>query len=381
MGRAELIHLLTEGRQELDSLLGKVPADQMEKPVLTNGWSIKDLYGHLGFWEERALALYHWFAGGAEPSPRPGTVTTDEINASAAASFRGRSLADLVQSERAAYQAMLELAQTAPEPDLFDPLRFTLTDGHAFVDWIEGNTYGHYQEHLPDLRGWLDEPGMVAYALDGQTVRAYVAHPAAGGPGVVLLHAWWGLNDFFKRQCDRLAGAGFTVIAPDLYNGKVVQTIPEAEQALQGMDSKYAEQAVHSAAAQLKKMKGVSADRFGAIGFSMGAAWSLALSINRPEEIAAVVLYYGSYSIDFQRSRAAYLGHFAEKDDWEPLQEVRATESALKKAGREVTFYFYPGTGHWFSEDDRPDAYRPQAAELAWTRTLEFLNAQLKKPA
>jgi carboxymethylenebutenolidase len=86
------------------------------------------------------------------------------------------------------------------------------------------------------VRGWLGQPGEIAYAVDGKTVRAYTACPPGGGPGVLVLHAWWGLNDFFKQFCDRLAAAGFCVLAPDLYNGKVVQTIPEAETAHQEMD-------------------------------------------------------------------------------------------------------------------------------------------------
>src|SRR5512135_476645 len=123
MQREELIRHLSDGRAELERLIALVPADQREAPILTNRWSIKDLLGHLGFWEERALALYRWFAGGPEPTPKPGTANTDQINEAASASIRGRSLEDLSRSEAAAYQAMLNLVQTAPEADLFDPQR------------------------------------------------------------------------------------------------------------------------------------------------------------------------------------------------------------------------------------------------------------------
>ncbi len=194
---------------------------------------------------------------------------------------------------------------------------------------------------------------------------------------MVVLHAWWGLNSFFQRLCDRLAGEGFAVIAPDLYNGKVAQTIPEAENAIKSLDQKYAEIAAFSAVDRLQSMRGVKPGPIGVIGFSMGAAWSLALSQARPEAVGAVVLFYGVNEVDFGQSRAAYLGHFAETDEWEPLEGVRQMEAEMKKAGRESTFYLYPGTGHWFFEDDRPQAYNAQAAELAWTRTIEFLKAQL----
>ncbi len=171
MEREELVQRITDGRRELESLLGMVPAERMQEPVLTNGWSVKDLVGHLGYWEERALTLFDWFNGGSEPIPAPGTATADDLNASAMARIHQGSLAELVQSEKVAYQRILDLIRTAPEPDLFDPQRYALAQGNAFVDWIEGNTYGHYEEHLPDLRGWLGQPGRIAYAVDGKVVR------------------------------------------------------------------------------------------------------------------------------------------------------------------------------------------------------------------
>ena len=60
---------------------------------------------------------------------------------------------------------------------------------------------------------------------DTEKIPAYVALPESGeGPGVVVLHAWWGLNDFFKGLCDRLAQEGFVAVAPDLYDGAVATT-------------------------------------------------------------------------------------------------------------------------------------------------------------
>lgn len=379
MEREELVRRITGGRHELESLLKMVPAERMEEPVLTNGWSVKDLVGHFGFWEERALALFGWLNGGSEPVPAPGTATADDLNASAMARIHQSSLADLIHSEKSAYQRILDLIQTAPQPDLFDPQRYALAEGNSFVGWIEGNTYGHYEEHLPDLRGWLDQPGSIAYPVDGQVVRAYVSRPNNEAPGVVVLHAWWGLNSFFQRLCDRLAGAGFAVSAPDLYNGKVARTIPEAEKAIKSLDQNYARMAALSAVDRLHSMRGVRPGPIGVIGFSMGAAWSLVLSEARPETVGAVVLFYGTNEVDFWQARAAYLGHFAERDEWEPLAGVRQMESEMKTAGRESTYHFYPGTGHWFFEDDRPEAYNAQAAELAWTRTIEFLKTQLGK--
>ena len=71
-------------------------------------------------------------------------------------------------------------------------------------------------------------------------------------------------------------------------------------------------------------------------------------------------------------SRAAYLGHFAETDEFEPQSNVDELEAALRRAGRPATLQRYHGTGHWFFEPDRPQ-FDPAAAGLAWDRTLAFV--------
>ena len=109
------------------------------------------------------------------------------------------------------------------------------------------------------------------------------------------------------------------------------------------------------------------------IGFSLGAYYALDLSVAEPERIRSVVVFYGTGGGDFSRSKAAYLGHFAEMDQFEPPANVDSLEAALRNAGRPVTFHRYPGTGHWFFEPDRAQAFNQAAASLAWERTLAFL--------
>ena len=109
------------------------------------------------------------------------------------------------------------------------------------------------------------------------------------------------------------------------------------------------------------------------IGFSLGAYYALDLATADPERVRKVVLFYGTGGGDFSRSKAAYLGHFAEDDVYEPASEVDQLEQMLKRAARPVTFHRYPGTRHWFFEPDRRDAYNEAAAHLAWERTLAFL--------
>lgn len=203
----------------------------------------------------------------------------------------------------------------------------------------------------------------------------FLAQPPAGGGGVLVLHAWWGLNDTIKAVCTRLADAGFTAFAPDLYHGQVARTIPDAEALAQALDARYpqARAEVADAAAFLSERVDQSSRGLAVIGFSLGAFYALDLSVSAPELVHSVVLFYGAGDGDFSRARAAYLGHFAENDPYEPQAGVDALEEALKQAGRPVTFYRYGGMGHWFFEPDRPDTYDPAAANLAWERTLAFL--------
>jgi len=202
--------------------------------------------------------------------------------------------------------------------------------------------------------------------------QGFLSEPAAGtGPGVLVLHAWWGLNGTIKTFCRQLADAGFVAFAPDLYHGKVAETIPEAEVMRDALEGKQAG-ADLAAALQFLRERAATGD-LAVIGFSLGAYFALDLSTRAPEQIKAVVTFYGTGPNDFSQSQAAYLGHFAENDPFEPVESVAVLEQALKSAGRPATFYTYKGTGHWFCEPDRTDAYNPAAANLAWQRTLAFL--------
>jgi carboxymethylenebutenolidase len=205
----------------------------------------------------------------------------------------------------------------------------------------------------------------------------FLAVPAAGtGKPVLVLHAWWGLNDTFKAFAARLAEAGFVVFAPDLYHGQVTDTIAGAETLSSALFEKLdvAREDVRTAAAYLRGLDAAVGDGLAVVGFSMGAFLALDVS-TRDADVQQVVTFYGAGPTDFSQSQAAYLGHFAEVDPHEPQENVDALHDALQTAGRPVTFHTYPGTGHWFFEPDRVDAYDAGAAALAWERTVAFLQS------
>jgi carboxymethylenebutenolidase len=212
--------------------------------------------------------------------------------------------------------------------------------------------------------------------------QGFLAVPAAGeGPGVLVLHAWWGLNDTMKGFCRQLADAGFVAFAPDLYHGKVADTIADAEALGTALDGKHLQAKAEIAEAThfLDERAGQAGRGLAVIGFSLGVYYALHLSAADPEQIRSVVIFYGTGGADFSNSRAAYQGHFAENDPFEPKSNVDDLEESLRQAGRPVAFYHYPGTGHWFCEPDRPQAYNKGAADLAWERTLAFLKNSLSQ--
>lgn len=213
----------------------------------------------------------------------------------------------------------------------------------------------------------------LTFNVNGKPVGGYLALPSqSDAPGVIVLHAWWGLNSFFKSLCDRLAQEGFVAFAPDLNEGKIAYTVDAAKK-IMSESSFERKQAV--AATLVDIMRGRPEVRKGPlslVGFSMGAAWSLVLASEYPEEIDKVVLFYGSGGADFTKIRAEVQGHYSDADEWEPLDDIRAMEADLRSAGVKTDFHVYPKLSHWFFENDRPE-FEPNAAELAWKRTVEFL--------
>ncbi|HET9905418.1 MAG TPA: dienelactone hydrolase family protein [Anaerolineales bacterium] len=210
--------------------------------------------------------------------------------------------------------------------------------------------------------------------VDGQPVNAYLAAPESGGPGVLVLHAWWGLKPFFKQICDRLAEQGFVALAPDMRNGQIAETIDSAKELMEKSDNQVIGDIVMTAKDYLLAHSG--GEKIGVVGFSMGAAWSLVVAGYDPDKIAATVLFYGIGETEFSKVKSKILGHFSDNDEWEPMEGVRWLEQSLKDASVDSTFHIYPAVAHWFVEEDRPE-YDSAASDLAWNRTFEFLKQNL----
>jgi carboxymethylenebutenolidase len=221
----------------------------------------------------------------------------------------------------------------------------------------------------------------VQFETRAGTTSGHLALPAkANGTGILLCHAWWGLNGFFRGLADRLAAEGYTVLAPDLFDGNVATDIAGAQAQVKTVEADGGETAIAREQGALDFLLGhpaVGKAAVAAIGFSMGAAYASWLSTLRTE-IRTVVLFYGGVWNGGRSGKypelteAALQAHLAPDDEWESEEAMLEVEADMKAAGHTVEVHLYPGTKHWFMENDRPE-FAPQAAARAWERTLAFL--------
>ncbi|MER3395322.1 MAG: carboxymethylenebutenolidase [Acidimicrobiia bacterium] len=218
----------------------------------------------------------------------------------------------------------------------------------------------------------------VSYEIDGRTGSGYLALPDGRGPGVVLIQEWWGLVPHIKDVAQRLAREGFVTLAPDLYGGKTTTEPSEASKLMMALQIQSAARDMETAYDYLRSHESVDPPKIGSIGFCMGGALSLYLATLRP--LDACVVYYGipyRGEPDYSQIVCPVLGHFAEFDQWASEDAALALKSKLDALGKRVEFYFYPRTRHAFFNDSNEDSYDPEAAQLSWQRTLEFLRKNL----
>jgi len=212
----------------------------------------------------------------------------------------------------------------------------------------------------------------------GKAAQGYLAEAKdAKAPGVVVIQEWWGVQGQIKAVCDRLAAAGFTALAPDLYDGKVVPYHDKAAaaEAMNSLDFKAATSEAVRGAAQYLKARG---GKVGITGFCMGGAVTALAAVHVPE-LDAAVCFYGlppENAFAPKDIRVPFQGHFARDDDWVTPAAVDELEKKLKAAGKKHEIYRYDGH-HAFMNSDRKEVYSDEAAKLAWDRCLAFFRTHL----
>jgi carboxymethylenebutenolidase len=223
----------------------------------------------------------------------------------------------------------------------------------------------------------------VSYKSGDETVQGVLYMPAGKGPfpGIIVIHEWWGLNDWMKEQASKLADQGYEALAIDLYRGKVATTPDEAHEIMRGVPEDRAKRDLKAAFDYLAAQSNVKKDRIGAIGWCMGGGYSLDVALDEPT-LAADVINYGHLATDPEaigKINAPILGLFGGQDRGITPDDVHTFEAAMKKAGKKIDVKIYDDAGHAFENPNNKDGYRAADAADAWKRITDFLAANLKK--
>jgi carboxymethylenebutenolidase len=227
----------------------------------------------------------------------------------------------------------------------------------------------------------------VEFKSNGSLASGYLAKPPAGsGPGVLVIQEWWGLDSGIKTSTDRLAAAGFVALAPDLYHGELAghDEMDKAGHLMQNLPPDRAARDMSGAVDFLASHRAVTSDGIGVVGFCMGGMLALIIAANRPDEVKAVVPFYGfpqgPMEPDWSKLTASVSGHMAEKDDYFSPAAAKALEAKLRAMGKDVTLRVHPGTGHAFmGPHNALGTLNAKLAEEIWPAVVSFLKGALRE--
>ena len=223
----------------------------------------------------------------------------------------------------------------------------------------------------------------VSYKSGDETVSGILYTPAGKGPfpALIVVHEWWGLNDWVKQQAEKLAGQGYVALAVDLYRGKVADNPDMAHELMRGLPEDRAIRDLRAAYDFLVAQANVKKDRIGSIGWCMGGGYALDAALAEPH-LAATVINYGHLATDpseLKKINAPILGLFGGQDRGITPDDVKKFQQSMEQLGKKIEVKIYPDAGHAFENPNNKQGYRPEDAADAWRRTVDFLAATLKK--
>lgn len=211
--------------------------------------------------------------------------------------------------------------------------------------------------------------------------KGYLIKPqgAAKSPAVIVIHEFWGLVDHIKDVAQRFSKEGYTALAVDLFDGKSASKPEDAMKIRQEFSEEKVLGDLKGAIAYLKTLDSVNPNGIGSIGFCMGGWLSFSLACHAKE--AGAVVFYGRVppQLDLVEDLSCpMLGNYGGADPGIPPADIERLKTALARYGKKFDIKVYPGAPHAFFNDTR-EAYRPDAARDAWTRTLAFFKETLRK--
>ena len=194
------------------------------------------------------------------------------------------------------------------------------------------------------------------------------------GPGLVVLHEWWGLVPHITDICDRFAALGFTALAPDLYHGATAGH-REPDDAEKLMMSLHPDRGIAEVALTVAELRRRGFTKVGVLGFCLGGA--LAIAASAACSVDATVAYYGIWPDRGERTITnPILIHVAEHEEHNP--PAGPEQFPQRFAGMSnADVHVYWGTQHAFFNDTYPESYDDAAAKLSWRRTIDFLRTHL----
>jgi carboxymethylenebutenolidase len=221
----------------------------------------------------------------------------------------------------------------------------------------------------------------VTFPSGDSTAQALLYLPPGAGPhpALIVIHEWWGLNDWIKQEAAGYAAKGYVTLAVDLYRGKVAANPELAHELSRGLPQDQGVRDLTAAVAWLESRKDVKPDRIGAVGWCMGGGYALQLAIASPS-LRAVAINYGSLATDkaaLGQVHAAVLGNFGGQDRGIPPEAVHAFEAAMQSLGKPVDAKIYPQAGHAFENPNNASGFRPGDAADALARIDSFFNSTL----
>jgi len=223
----------------------------------------------------------------------------------------------------------------------------------------------------------------ITFPSGSGTAQGILYLPSGPGPhpALVVIHEWWGLNDWIKQQAAGYAAKGYVALAVDLYRGKVATDPETAHELSRGLPQDQGVQDLVAAFNYLAARKDVERHRIGAVGWCMGGGYALQLAIAEPA-LKAVAINYGALATEkasLARIQAAVLGNFGGQDKGISPDAVHAFEAAMQTLGKPVDAKIYPDAGHAFENPNNKMGYRAEDAADALARIDRFFAKELGK--
>ena len=221
---------------------------------------------------------------------------------------------------------------------------------------------------------------LVQFDSSAGAATGYLARPSGTGApaaGIVVIQEWWGLVPHIEDVTDRFAALGYAALAPDLYHGESTVEAEEAHHLMEGLDWGRAAQEIAGANSYLRGPVGVG--RVGVVGFCMGGALTMIAATS--QDVDAYAAFYGfppAGAAPLDTITAPGLQFFGASEDFFSVPEAQDFAERQRQLGREAEVVVYPGAGHAFFNDTRPEAYHEASAKQAWQRTVDLFERHLR---